>query len=215
MQRRSAGCMSRSWCRSGWHRIGPGEPEGLGSFHLDAINIGQTVQTRTKRNWNHRKHISCEPVRSNSSAVSDQRTMGTHSRGHRRKGRSPIPARAFLEPRSWSSCDLACVHLRHRLPFLKSMRRNLGLALLVGCLGGLPAGAALSRRVVAYRIHAELDPQKKIVIGRETLTWTNDSPDAVGELQFHLYLNAFQNEKSSFMRESAGQLRGARATKGS
>ena len=95
------------------------------------------------------------------------------------------------------------------------MRRYFGLALLAGSLGGLPAGAALSRQVVAYRIHAELDPQKKTVTGRETLTWTNDSPDAVGELQFHLYLNAFQNEKSSFMRESGGQLRSDHATKGS
>src|SRR5260370_6736975 len=95
------------------------------------------------------------------------------------------------------------------------MRRYLGLALLVGCLCGLPAGAALSRQVVAYRIHVELDPQKKTVTGREALTWTNDSPDAIGELQFHLYLNAFQNEKSSFMRESGGQLRGDRTTKGS
>jgi hypothetical protein len=51
--------------------------------------------------------------------------------------------------------------------------------------------------------------------GREPLTWTNDSADAIGELQFHLYLNAFQNEKSSFMRESGGQLRGDRAAKGS
>src|SRR6478672_5924574 len=94
------------------------------------------------------------------------------------------------------------------------MRRYFGLALLVGCLGGLPAGAALSRRLVAYRIHAELDPQKKVVTGRETLTWTNDSQDAVGELRFHLYLNAFQNEKSSFMRESGGQLRSDRMPKG-
>ena len=95
------------------------------------------------------------------------------------------------------------------------MRRYLGLALLVGCLCGLPAGAALSRQVVAYRIHAELDPQKKTVTGREALTWTNDSADAIGELQFHLYLNAFQNEKSSFMRESGGHLRGDTASKDS
>ena len=97
----------------------------------------------------------------------------------------------------------------------ESMRRSFGLFLLAGCLGTLPAGAALSQRVVTYRIHAELDPQKKIVTGRETLTWTNPSPDLVGELQFHLYLNAFQNELSSFMRESGGQLRGDRATKSS
>jgi hypothetical protein len=32
--------------------------------------------------------------------------------------------------------------------------------------------------------------------------------DSVSELQFHLYLNAFKNTKSTFMKESGGQLRG-------
>ena len=95
------------------------------------------------------------------------------------------------------------------------MHRHFGALLLLGCLPCLAASTALSRRVVKYRIHAELDAQRKTVTGRQVLTWLNDSPDTVGELQFHLYLNAFQNEKSSFMRESGGQLRGDRATKGS
>ena len=56
------------------------------------------------------------------------------------------------------------------------------------------AGPPLSKRVVAYNIHASLNPNDKSVTGSETLTWTNDSPDTVGELRFHLYLNAFQNE---------------------
>ncbi len=73
--------------------------------------------------------------------------------------------------------------------------------------------AAMSNQVVDYRMQARLDPGKKTVAGHETLTWRNDSPDAVRELQFHLYLNAFQNEKSTFMRESGGQLRGDRAKK--
>ena len=53
------------------------------------------------------------------------------------------------------------------LPFSRGCLR---LALLIRCLRGLPAGAALSRQVVACRIHAELDPQKKTVTRRETLT---------------------------------------------
>src|SRR6185503_6665950 len=44
--------------------------------------------------------------------------------------------------------------------------------------------------------------------GREQLTWRNASPDTINELQFHLYLNAFKNEKSTFFKESGGQLRG-------
>src|SRR5579863_5397985 len=86
-------------------------------------------------------------------------------------------------------------------------------ALLLACWLAPTAYAALSDHVVTYRIRAELDPGRKTVAGRQTLSWHNTSPDAVGELRFHLYLNAFQNEKSTFMHESGGQLRGDRASK--
>src|SRR5271157_5181407 len=88
------------------------------------------------------------------------------------------------------------------------MKRALLLALLA-----FAAHAALSDHIVAYRIRAELDPARKTVTGHQTLTWRNTSPNPVRELRFHLYLNAFQNEKSTFMRESGGQLRGDRASK--
>jgi hypothetical protein len=39
--------------------------------------------------------------------------------------------------------------------------------------------------------------------------WTNSSPDVVRELRFHLYLNAFRNAQSTFMRESGGGHRGS------
>ncbi len=72
------------------------------------------------------------------------------------------------------------------------------------------AGAPMSDQVVRYNIRAQLDAAKHAVTGQETLTWRNESADAVGELRFHLYLNAFANEKSTFIRESGGQLRGDR-----
>lgn len=68
----------------------------------------------------------------------------------------------------------------------------------------------LSPRLANYQIDAMLDPVTKKLTGRETLTWRNASNDVIRELQFHLYLNAFRNEKSTFMRESGGQLRGDR-----
>jgi Peptidase family M1 domain len=83
----------------------------------------------------------------------------------------------------------------------------LSAALLAPCLG-LAAQAAMSDHVVAYRIAAQLDPVRKTVTGHETLTWHNESSDRVGELRFHLYLNAFENQKSTFLRESGGQMRG-------
>src|SRR5579871_6261109 len=70
------------------------------------------------------------------------------------------------------------------------------------------AMASMSDHIVAYKIEARLDPRAKTVAGRETLTWRNESQDRVGELRFHLYLNTFQNEKSTLIRESGGQLRG-------
>ncbi|MGF7218413.1 hypothetical protein GGR92_004590 [Spirosoma lacussanchae] len=66
----------------------------------------------------------------------------------------------------------------------------------------------LSPRLANYQIDVTLDPTRKTLNGRETLSWTNPSNDLIRELRFHLYLNAFRNEKSTFMRESGGQLRG-------
>ncbi|AQG82665.1 M1 family metallopeptidase [Spirosoma montaniterrae] len=66
----------------------------------------------------------------------------------------------------------------------------------------------LSPRLANYQIDVSLDPATKKLTGRETLTWRNPSNDVIRELRFHLYLNAFRDEKSTFMRESGGQLRG-------
>ncbi|HXM77540.1 MAG TPA: M1 family peptidase, partial [Thermoanaerobaculia bacterium] len=56
--------------------------------------------------------------------------------------------------------------------------------------------------VVEYRITASLDPKTHVVSGQERLLWRNPSGDSVGELRFHLYLNAFKNNRSTFQRES-------------
>ena len=66
----------------------------------------------------------------------------------------------------------------------------------------------LSPRLANYQIDVTLDPATKKLTGRETLTWRNPSQEVIRELRFHLYLNAFRDEKSTFMRESGGQLRG-------
>jgi Peptidase family M1 domain len=78
-------------------------------------------------------------------------------------------------------------------------------------ISGLPE-ENLPRPVASYNIDVQLkldDKQHpKHLEGRERLTWLNDSPDTINDLQFHLYLNAFKNEKSTFFRESGGRLRG-------
>jgi Peptidase family M1 domain len=62
-----------------------------------------------------------------------------------------------------------------------------------------------------YQIEARLDPSRRAVQGKLRLAFTNHASRALGELYFHLYLNAFRDERSVFMRESRGQLRGLRA----
>ena len=67
-----------------------------------------------------------------------------------------------------------------------------------------------AQRVVDYQIAVRLDAVKKQLEGRERVTWTNPSGEEVGDLWLHLYLNAFKNTSSTFIRESGGQLRGDR-----
>jgi hypothetical protein len=73
------------------------------------------------------------------------------------------------------------------------------------------AGAPASAPVVEYTIEVSLDPGSLQLDGRERLLWRNPSGDFVPELRFHMYLNAFKNNHSTFMRESGGQVRGDRA----
>ncbi len=62
----------------------------------------------------------------------------------------------------------------------------------------------LSDRVVTYRIDVRLDDTSKSIAGSEHFTWRNPSSEPVGDLQFHLYLNAFKNSSSTAMKESGG-----------
>lgn len=70
----------------------------------------------------------------------------------------------------------------------------------------------LSKRLVRYDIVANLDVEAKAIDGVERITWRNTDKVPVGELQFHLYLNAFSGPESTFMRESGGIHRGHSAT---
>ena len=71
----------------------------------------------------------------------------------------------------------------------------------------------LSPRIANYKIDVTLDTEKKMLYGSELLTWKNDSNDEINELQFHLYLNGFKNESSTFMKESKGRQRSSFADK--
>jgi len=73
-------------------------------------------------------------------------------------------------------------------------------------------GAPRSPRIANYKIEARLDVARHQIIASQTLTWTNAGATAVDTLPFHLYLNAFKNEGTVFMRASRGEMRGARAS---
>jgi len=82
---------------------------------------------------------------------------------------------------------------------------------LILLCGALPLCAQMASPIASYDIRARLDAQAHIIQGEQTLTWVNESPDTVPTLRFHLYMNAFRNSRSTFFRESGGQLRGDRA----
>jgi len=66
------------------------------------------------------------------------------------------------------------------------------LLLLPGLLDAVP----LSPRIANYRIEATLDPQVKTVVAHQVLTWRNTTAEPTRELWFHLYLNAFSNNRT-------------------
>lgn len=72
----------------------------------------------------------------------------------------------------------------------------------------LQDGSANYRPVVDYGLEASLDPEVQTVTGRGRVLWTNTGTVPVRALWWHLYLNAFKNERSTFLRESEGRLRG-------
>jgi hypothetical protein len=73
-------------------------------------------------------------------------------------------------------------------------------------------GQPKSPRIANYKIDVRLDPVRHQLAATETLTWTNPGQSAVDVLPLHLYLNAFKNEGTLFMRESHGVMRGAVAS---
>lgn len=70
-----------------------------------------------------------------------------------------------------------------------------------------------SPRIANYDIDVRLDAAARLLHGHEILRWRNTANHAVEELQFHLYLNGFRNNQSTFMRESGGRHRGESLSK--
>ena len=96
---------------------------------------------------------------------------------------------------------------------MRPSRTVLHLLSLVLLFSGVAAADPLpvqADRIVDYSISVRLDAVKKQLEGTERITWRNPSKEPVSDLWFHLYLNGFKNTRSTFMKESGGQLRGDR-----
>lgn len=66
----------------------------------------------------------------------------------------------------------------------------------------------LSPRNASYQISARLDPDRHTVTGTATLSFRNLESQPTDHLVFHLYLNAFKNHASTFIRDSGPRHRG-------
>lgn len=66
--------------------------------------------------------------------------------------------------------------------------------------------------VVDYTLRASLDPISHTVRGEGTILFRNSSRASLSELWFHLYLNAFKNERTLFLRKPGLSLRKSETT---
>lgn len=67
-----------------------------------------------------------------------------------------------------------------------------------------PALAESAAKVASYEIEAKLDTEKHRISAQQTIRFVNRSRRALNELWFHLYLNAFKNDKTLFLRSPFG-----------
>lgn len=74
------------------------------------------------------------------------------------------------------------------------------LAILLAAAAGAAAAVA-PRRVADYKITATYDPHQHVIAGTAIIRWRNPAPQPAPDLRFHLYLNAFANNRSTLARE--------------
>ncbi len=69
-----------------------------------------------------------------------------------------------------------------------------------------PAGKT-APRVASYSIQVSLDTQGKTLSGHEVISYTNTTQAPIPDLVFHLYLNAFKDANTTWMKEAGGESR--------
>ncbi|BBB33129.1 peptidase M1 [Thermotomaculum hydrothermale] len=69
---------------------------------------------------------------------------------------------------------------------------------------------SLSGLSLNYTISVKLNPNKKTIQGKEIIIWENNTESPAEIIPLHLYINAFQNNKTVFLSESGGKHRNYR-----
>lgn len=67
---------------------------------------------------------------------------------------------------------------------------------------------------VDYVLDVDVVPSERDLTGSASITWTNHTQDSVGDLWFHLHLNAYSNNRSTHLWQSRGMLRGVKMQEG-
>jgi hypothetical protein len=106
------------------------------------------------------------------------------------------------------------MHLRLSSPTRARPLCRVWLVLALALVPGLARGQEGSSSRADYRIEARLDGPTKRLDGTLELRWANRSGEAVSDLWFHLYLNAFSNNRSTHLVEADGKLRNERMEDG-
>jgi hypothetical protein len=94
-------------------------------------------------------------------------------------------------------------------PWLAAWTLLLPLVGTADAAGRVETGNALSPRNANYTIEVTLDAESKQLHGHQIVEWRNIQTEPTGELWFHLYWNAWRNNRSSWLLED--RLRGRSA----
>lgn len=113
----------------------------------------------------------------------------------------PLCATAQTAPAASASTEAAPAPVP--IPFAPAHRTVVTTPSAPDAWGGPRTGSepTLSDRVVSYAIDASLDAAKHQAAGKEHMTWRNRSDRPVSHVYFHLYLNAFANDGSTWFTE--------------
>lgn len=109
---------------------------------------------------------------------------------------APGAAAAVVAPPAVASGE---THLANRTPAQAAPPAQIGPA-----YDGDEGLATHAEEVVAYSLEARLDADLHVITGKGTITWRNTSDRPTSELWLHLYLNAFKNDRTLFLRSPFG-----------